>query len=291
MLKIEKATTEDFERVYPQLQKFDTAEVSKEDWRKLFVKYWKSPEDFCGYMLVKDGEVKGFLGLIFSRRILDSEVHKFCNITSWIVDEDARSRSLFLLLEMLKLKDYTFTNFSASDTVAAVLTRLGFKEFEVSQQVLFPVPNLLLQGRGYTHEFDLRKIRERLNENDRVIFDDHQQLECEHLLLKSKDGYAYAVLKKTQRRNIPFAKVQYLSDAEHFAGGIEKFAAKICLRLKVLGIMVDERYLGDYKLRKSIRYPNKQKAYYKSNSETLNENRIDTLYSELVVVFNPRIAA
>jgi len=291
MLKIEKVTTEDFERVYPQLQKFNSAEVSKEDWRKLFVKYWESPEDFCGYMLVKDGEVKGFLGLIFSRRILDGEVHKFCNMTSWIVDADARSHSIFLLLETLKLKGYTFTNFSASDTVGAVLSKLGFKGFEVNQWVLPPLPNLFLQGRGYTCQLDLGKIRLELNENDRIIFDDHKNLGCEHVLLKERaGGYAYVILRKTQRRNIPLAKVQYVSNGEHFAKAFEKFIVKICLRIKALGVMGDDRYLGNYKLRKSIRYPHPRKAYFKPNPETLDVNRIDTLYSELVVLYNPKAA-
>lgn len=291
MFKVERATTEDFERVYPQLQKFNNAEISKEDWKRLFVKHWESPEEFCGYMLVKDGEVKGFLSLIFSNRIFNGEVHKFCNINSWIVDEDCRNQSVFMLLEALKLKDYTFTNFTPSQAVIALIKRLGFKGFEVNQQVLPPLPNFFLQGRDYRCEFDLEKIRAALNDNDQMIFDDHQNLGCEHLLLEASDGYAYVILKKTHRRNIPLAKVQYVSHAGRFVAGMEKFVLKVCLRLKVLGIMVDERYLQNHKLRKSIRYPHQRKAYYKSNSKTLNENQIDTLYSELVVVFNPKVAA
>ena len=292
MFKIEKATAEDFEKIYPFLQKLNSRDLSEEDWRNIFIQHWESPEDFCGLMLVKDGEVKGFLGLIFSSRIFNNEIYKFCNISSWIVDEDSRSQSLFMLLEALKLKDYTFTCFSASPTsVAPVLSKLGFKGFEVNQQVLPAMPNLLLQGRGYTCEFNLRKIRERLNETERVIFDDHQNLGCAHLLLKSDKGYAYVVLKNTRRRNIPLAKVHYISDAGHFAQGIEKFVLKICLRLKVLGIMVDERYLEGRQMRKSIRYPQQRKAYFKSNSKTLDENQIDTLYSEMVVLYHPKVAA
>lgn len=291
VFKIERATTEDFERVYLLLLKFNATDISKEEWRKLFTKHWKSPEDFYGHIIVKDGEVKGFLGLIFSNRIFNGEVYKFCNITSWIVDEDCRSQSLFLLLEMLKLKNYTFTNFTASNAVAAVLVKLGFKEFEVNQQVLLPAPNLFLRGGGYSCEFDLQKIREQLNENERTIFDDHRNLGCEHLLLKSNNGYAYVVLKKTQRRNIPFAKVHYLSDAEHFVGGIEKFIIRVCRRLKIFGVMVDERYLGDYKIGKSIRYRHQRKAYYKPSSEALEAAQIDTLYSELVVLYTPKVAA
>lgn len=293
MFKIERAAAEDFERVFPLLEKLNGAEIRKEDWRNIFVKHWESPEDFCGHILTKDGEVKGFLGLLFSRRTFNNEVYKFCNISSWIVDEDCRSHSVFLMLEALKLKDYTFTGFTASSTSNAipVLSRLGFKEFEVNQQVLPPLPNLLLQGRAYTCEFDLTKIREQLNETERIIFDDHRQLGCAHLLLKSDKGHAYVVLKNTHRRNIPLAKVHYISDAEHFVGGIEKFVMKICLRLKALGVMVDERYLEGRRLRTSVRYPKPQKTYIKLNSETLDVNRIDTLYSEMVVLFNPNVAA
>ena len=65
--------------------------LSKEDWKRIFTVYWKSPEDFCGQIIVKDGEVKGFLGLIFSSRTIDGEMQKFCNLNSWIVDDDCRS--------------------------------------------------------------------------------------------------------------------------------------------------------------------------------------------------------
>ncbi len=291
MFRVEKATTKDFERVYPQLQKFDSAELSREDWKRLFVNYWKSPEDFCGYMLIKDEEVKGFLGLIFSNRLFNAEVHKFCNLTSWIVDEDCRNQSVFLLLEALKLKDYTFTNFTASQTVAVLVKRLGFEEFEVNQQIIPPIPNFALKKRNCVCEFDVQKIRPELNDNERTIFDDHQQLDCRHLLLKSNAGYAYVILKKTHRRNIPIAKVHYVSDAGYFVEWAEKFAAKICLHLKVLGVMVDERYLGDYRPRFGINYPHQRKGYFKSTSKTLNKNQIDTLYSELVVLFNPKVAS
>jgi len=194
-----------------------------------------------------------------------------------------------LLLEALKLKDYTFTNFTPSETVAVLVGRLGFKEFEVNQQVLLPLRHLSLKTSEWACEIDPAKIRTGLSENERIIFDDHQNLGCNHLILKSAAGYCYVVLKKTYRRNIPLAKVQYLSNAEYFAEAVEMFVIKICLRLKVLGVMVDERYLGGRRLRKGIRYPHSRKAYFKPSSESLEKNQIDTLYSELVVLFNPRV--
>lgn len=293
MFKIERARAADFERVFPLLEKLNDAELKKEDWRKLFTKYWESSEDFCGSILVKDGEVKGFLAMLFSRRTFGGKVYKICNINSWIVEEDCRSQSVFLLLDALKLKDYVFTVFTASGESKAipVLSRVGFEEIEIYQQILPPLPNVFLRGRGYTCEFDSAKIRERLSETERVIFDDHRQLGCAHLLLESDAGHAYVILKNTHRRNIPLAKVHYVSDAGHFAGGIEKFALKICRRLKVLGIMVNESYLDGRRLRTSVRNPKPQTAFFKIGAHDLSESQIDTLYSEMVVLFNERVAA
>ena len=286
MFKIEKAYKKDFERVYPCLERFEDLGLgnSKEEWRRIFDKYWETPEDFCGYMLLKDGQVKGYLGLIFSYRIYNNQLEKFCNFTTWIVDKDCRQQSLLLLLESLKLKDYIFTNFSASPTVAEIMKRLKFTEFEIHEQVAFPVPNFRLKKHDYGCEFDLAKIRSYLNENERVIFDDHAQFDCEHLLLKSDKNYFYLILKKTKRKNMPFIQVQYVSEFERFAKCLENSVTKICVHLKVLGIMVDERYLNGYRLSKSFQYSPQQKMYFRSDSNAVNKNQIDMIYSELVIL-------
>lgn len=282
MFTIERAFPEDFDRIYPQLSGFGG---TREGWRKLFIPWWKSPEEFCGYMLLKDGEVKGYLGLIFSTRILNGRVEKFCNLTSWIVSDDARSKSLAMLLEVLKLKDYTITNFTASPTVAVIMRRLGFVELDVHQQVLFPVPGLgLVRGWGCACEFEPGRIRSLLGESDRRIFDDHQQVGCEHLLLKADTGYSYLVLKRTRRKDLPFLKVHYLSDPRVFVRCAEKLMPEICVRRRAWGVMVDERYLRGHRFRLAYRYLHDHKGFFKPASSTLEKSQIDTIYSELVTL-------
>lgn len=281
MFTIEKATARDFEKVYPQLRQSFGDSISKEEWKKIFVPRWESPENFCGFMLLKNGKVQGYLGLIFSSRILNHKVEKFCNMTSWCVSEDCRGQSLSMLLAALKLENYTFTNFSASPVVAALLKRLGFTEFALHQQVLFPLPRL--GRRVWFCEFDSTKIRDRLSANDRTVFDDHQELNCAQVLLRSGAEYSYVVLKKTWRKGMPFAKVHYVSHAENYVAGIESSMAKICLRLKVFGVMTDERYLAGHRFRTGVRYPHQRRGYFKSTS-VLDAHQIDTLYSEMVVL-------
>lgn len=281
MFTIRKAVSEDFDLVYPLFQGFGGEPISKENWNKIFVSPWKTTEDFCGYLLLKDGDIKGYLGLIFSQRILNGEVEKFCNMTSWVVSEDSRSHSLPMLLKALRLKDYTFTNFTASPAVATILGKLRFTEFPVHQRVLIPIPQF--SGRGHGCDFDPQVIRGKLIDADRTIFDDHQTLDCVHLLLRSKRGNCYVLLRKIKRKKISFMKVHYLSDADVFHESIEPLLARICLRLRVFGLMVDERYIGARVFRASLKYPHQRRAYFKSNS-IVDSNSIDTLYSEVVIL-------
>ena len=283
MFTISKAIPEDFDRVYPLLHGFGGPPVSQDTWKKIFVNPWKTSEDFCGYLLMKDGEVEGYLGSIFSRRILNGEIEKFCNMTSWVVNENSRGQSILMLLELLKLKDYTLTNFTASPTVARILDKLGFTAFSVDQRVLFPIPNFARWQHGQACDFDLQAIQSKLSGRDLGIFGDHQGLNCEHLLLRSDRGDCYVVLKKTVRRKLVFARVHYLSNVAVFHECMEKLTASICFRLSVLGVMVDERYIAGRKFRNSVSYPHQRKAYFKSDS-VVESSSIDTLYSEVVVL-------
>jgi hypothetical protein len=285
MYTIVKAFSEDFEKVYPLLASFPGSSISKEDWRKLFSTSWVVSEALRGYLLLEDSEVKGYLGLIFSERLLNGKTEKFCNMTSWIVNEECRGQSVLMLLEMLKLKDYTLTNFTASPTVAALLSKLGFKEFAVDQRVLLPVPRITPSKDRVGYDVSPKVIRSKLADEDLRIFDDHQGLNCQHLLLRSSRGDCYLILKKTRRKKLTFAKVHYLSNIEVFHECMNELADRICLRLRVFGIMVDERYIGGRQFRGSLPYPQQRKAYFRSNTN-VNKNSIDTIYSELVVLHN-----
>ena len=283
MFTINKAVPEDFDRVYPLLHGFGGPPVPRDTWKKIFVSPWHTTEDFCGYLLLKNDKVEGYLGLLFSQRTLNGQIKKFCNMTSWVVNENSRGQSISMLLEVLKLKDYTLTNFTASPTVARILDKLGFTAFSVDQRVLFPIPNFARLQHGRGCDSDLQVIQSKLSGTDLGIFGDHQGLNCEHLLLRSDHGDCYVVLKKTVRRKLVFARVHYLSDVAVFHDCMESLTASICFRLGVFGVMVDERYIAGRKFRNSVSYPHQRKAYFKSNS-VVESRLIDTLYSEVVVL-------
>jgi len=281
-VSVVKARAGDFERVYPLFEDFGISRITKEDWRHLFARNWDSSEDYYGYVLDQGGDVKGFLGLIFSERIINGHREKFCNMTSWTVKQESRGHSLQLLLEALKLGNCTFTNFTPSVGVASILRKLGFTELEAGAQVLLPVPGFSLVRTSYSALLDIDEIGKRLSETDRKIFTDHRGFNCRHLLISDGEEYCYLVLKNRSYKRLPFARVQYLSNPELFASSIDALRTNLCWRLKVAGLIVENRYVDGRTFSYSKAYPQQCPTFFKSVSVSARD--IDTLYSEMILL-------
>ena len=126
MLTVEKVNSSMFEDVYNLLNKFENARVNKSHWKNLFCHPCVTPEDYVGFKLQNDQTIVGFIGLIFCKREIRGEIHKFCNLTSLIVEEEYRRETLALFLEIREIEGYTLTNLTPSKEVYSICKALGF---------------------------------------------------------------------------------------------------------------------------------------------------------------------
>ena len=85
MPNIEKTKPEDFPAIVPLLEEFDNASIKRSDWQRIFAYDWSKDESIVGYHLEEQGKVVGFLGGIFSKRLINGRMENLCNLTSWIV--------------------------------------------------------------------------------------------------------------------------------------------------------------------------------------------------------------
>jgi len=79
----------------------------------------------------------------------------FCNLTSLVVDEAHRARSMDLLSALLGQKGFSFTNFTPTESVAKMLGLFGFRTLRAGDRIVVntPTPPALLglraaEGRG-----------------------------------------------------------------------------------------------------------------------------------------------
>jgi hypothetical protein len=131
-------------------------------------------------------------------------------------------------------------------------------------------------------KFDNKAVNFLSNNEDLKIYNDHLKFKCSHILIRSKNGDCYILANRTRRKNIPFGQVHYLSDPRIFFKYINILNARICLRLKVFGLLVGERYFEGADIKRLLTIKLYQSKLFKS--ETLEKNEIDTLYSELVIL-------
>lgn len=283
MVYVKKTYKEDFEKIYELLLDFNNPRIKKEDWRQLFIDYWKKDENYVGYVLVDKGKIVGFIGTIFSKRFINDNQFVFCNLTSWIVKKAYRNKSLHLLFPILRLKDCTLTNFSPGN-YDIIFKMFGFKKINTDIVVILPLPNiyLALSKKNCHLILDKALMGKYMNDSESKIFHDHFKFNCVHLMIISNSGNCYMIAKKVIRRRLPFIHVVFISNKIVFSMQINRSKFEIMTKLKVVGIIIDERFLSGCVIPYAIKYKRQNTILYKSN--ILKEEDIDILYSEMFLL-------
>ncbi len=311
MITIKEAFAKDFEDIYPLLQEFNNATITKEKWQSLFIKHFNSSNDHFGYILLDDSKIVGFQGVVWSIREINNKEYTFCNLSSMIVKKEYRSESLKLRIHATSNENYVYTTFTSSEKNYAIGKYLGFKELNEKLQLISFFPKLSHLLRKYQLIYNAEEIKNILNEIHLKIFEDHIKFNCTHFIIKDKNQYCYIILKKKDfapnvlnsskvynlfdsvfyklfkrsiiKKRLIFGYIHYISNFELFYNSINSKCLRICKNLKLDGLIIDERYLKDSKTKIFFTYPNKHiSRLYKSYS--LKPIDIDYLYSELFIL-------
>jgi len=122
-------------------------------------------------------------------------------------------------------------------------------------------------------------IEKSLDEKNLQLFRDHQSPNCTHLLITSKYSKIYMITTKVKKKNIPVVQIHFASDLSIFNKSIK---LRICLKLKVLLLTIDERFVKRKNIPCSIQLKFPFPRVVKSAS--LNGESIDSLYSEWIIL-------
>jgi hypothetical protein len=282
MTSIRKAYADDFEAVYPLFLGFREPRPSKETFRGLFVRRWEGQEDHFGYILEDGGRAVGFLGALSCVRTIDGRPEKFCNLCCWVVEPEYRAQSLSLVFALLKDHPGTVTDFTGVK-VAPILKPFGFRPVDERTHILLPLPRPAPPGCRCQVQTTPEAIAKRLDARDRRIFDDHRNLHYPFILLDAGDEYSLLMVKNVRRKRLPVAEAHFLGHPDVFLRHIPHLLPGLCLRLRAVGLMVDEHYLKGKKLpAATLTLPQRFQRLFRST--TVPAEAMDTLYSELQVL-------
>lgn len=250
--------------------------------KRMFQDPWSGGEDYFGYVMLDDEAIVGFLGLLFTRQPVNGPQERFCELHSWYVMDAYRKESLKLLLPALSMRKVTLLNYTPTPDVYEISKKFGFTDLETRLRLIYPLFNPFNLRRRYRLDTNLFSIQGRLSEQDKVIFHDHANLDCRHVMIIDEHSgrSCYMIIKRMRRRWFePFARLLYVSDPDLCAKSIDRWRLKLCLMLRVQCLAIDAAFIGERKIAFSKVIKREVPSLIKTHSELLMARLITPIYS------------
>ncbi|OBG86498.1 hypothetical protein A5699_21530 [Mycobacterium sp. E802] len=242
---------------------------------------WKVQAPNRGFMLRDGHRVVGTLLALYSERMIAGRLERFCNMSSWCVLPDYRSRSILLLKALLAQDDYHFTVLSPDEGPQEILAWHKFRFLDTSAAFIPNLPWPTIPGRTKVSA-DPAVLERTLAGTELQIYRDHAHaLAAHHVVLTRGRESCYVMYREFRRRGLPlFAIILYVSDPELFHRMLIPLTRHLLVRRGLVATLAEQRIIERNPLL-SLRLTNWAKMY---RSTSLGAEQIDYLYSELVCV-------
>jgi hypothetical protein len=284
MIRVERATPDDFERVLPLLEGFNNPRITREQWRSLFHYPWPCDDDTRGFTLLDGERPVGFFGVILYEREIGGTIEKFGNLSSWITLPEYRNHSLKLFQAAVSIEGRTLLCLTPRIEILPLYLRSGFQKLERKLCILHPLPSFSapLSWLRYRSTTSPARIRRRLAGNDIAIFEHHNLPHCRHLLIHNAEAYCHIVFTRTKGNRFHFARVHHISNPEIFIANLDRVRLRLGLSARALFVMIDTHLLPPVKLQGSRVVEARITPVFKS--ERLTPGQIDNLYTEDILL-------
>ncbi|OKH79449.1 hypothetical protein EB75_24175 [Mycobacterium sp. ST-F2] len=230
-----------------------------------------------GFML-RDGQtVVGTLLAIYSERLVQGRVERFCNMGSWCVLPNYRARSILLVNALLAQEGYHFTVLSPTVGSQEILAWLKFGFFDTSAVLIPNLPWPSLPGRTrITTDPDV--IDATLTGAALDLYRDHAPSPvAQHLVLTHGLDSCYVMYRKAWPA---LANILHVSNPALFQRALIPLTRHLLMRCGLVATLAELRII-ERAPHLAFRLNSWPKMY---RSPSLAPAQIDYLYSELVCV-------
>ncbi len=137
MLVIKPYYSESYDLLLPLLKDF-APHISDEKWAYILEYKWENKLGYRGMLLENDGLIVGFLSYVLNQKEIEGKEITFCNISSWVVNPEFRSKSLQLLSPLFKIKNIIILNLSPHENTLSVFNALRFDKLSEFEYLVNP---------------------------------------------------------------------------------------------------------------------------------------------------------
>lgn len=272
----------DLDRVAVFLHEEMNRRVRPSAWKGLLQPPWPSVAPNRGFHLVLGDRIVGVYAAVYSQREINGVVVDLCNLAAFCVLEEHRAHSFRLMRAILGQKGYEFTDLSPSGNVVALNERLGFVQLDSSTTLVLNLP-AVARG-GVTVSGDPAVLEAVLTGADAAIHRDHRDAAAaRHLVVSTRDEYAYLVFRKDRRRRLPvFATPLYAGGSRTLLQSAwPQVTSHLLVRHGLAATLAEPRLLGFVpKVGRALSSPRPKMI----RSKVISADQVDYLYSELALL-------
>jgi len=248
------------------------------------ISFQKDEQYPIGYMMVNRSNITvGFVGTWFSKRRIKGHENIFCNIHSWIVQQEYRLYS-FYLISFLSKKNINLTALTPVESLKGLLVKFGFEKKEIFYKLILNVKLSKFSKKNYEIIKDKKDIERRLDKVNLDIYNFYSNKVYKNFLIKNikeeKDIFAVGCLLR--KKGLKIFNFFYVSDKNYFRKNWDTITNIISSELSVY--FFSEYVLGDneniFPDKIFLSKIKKKEIYVKSKNELCN---LDLLNSDLVI--------
>lgn len=236
-----------------------------------------------GYALIKEQkEIVGFLGTIFSKRLIKDEIIEHCYLHSWIVSEQHRLEAFKLILPIIKKKIFVST-FSPIKTLEGLYKKLGFEEINFFSTFVFSLSFLNIKKNNIILNEEKSFFEKYLLNSEKILLKDHITTNTKKIFIyfdqNINDNIFLIVKKKTKKLFFPTLEIIYVSNLNKFKQHQEIIGLQLLKRFKTIFFKINslenEIFSKNIFFKKNV----KKKAYFLNKPSNFKFN---VLYSEFL---------
>lgn len=279
---IRPAESRDVEAICTLLHTKMNSRFSMERWRQIMTYPWLENKPDFGRVVESDGQILGFVGLIYSDRLIGNEQQgyrkeRFASMTSWYLDKSMRGRGLGkgLLAAAKDNPDQTLTMFTNSSKPMAIVRALGYQvldEYRYHWHKTEPgLPAIDVID-------DAHVIQQRASDAQRQLLEDMRGLPVRPVWIEADGRHALLFFSvKPKGENVLWFDLLYTSDRDLFTDYAQSLANR--LLPDTPAVLASDSRLIKAPPEDTIRQQLPVARHYLS--KTVQPHEIDFLYSEL----------
>lgn len=275
-------THHDLDEVAGFLHHHMNGRFTQQEWKQGISKSWLPDAPNFGFMLRYNSQIVGTLCAIYSEQNIAGCLKRFCNPHSWCVLSDFRTRSIDLVLSLIRQEGYTYTMFSPNKDGIEIFKYLKFKPLDDQILIFLNMPSLLGVGKIPSLQ-SFKQIKALLPEHATQHYVDHIDFPwLNFMFFNERDRYGFLIFKKQRYKRLASAWIMYVSDAALFCQCWPAIRTHLLIKHGLFTSKIEARLLENIRMKTWLDPEQGARKFFLSKE--LSADSIQNLYSELVTL-------